>query len=83
MSLKIGFGITLEGFRRKVFARHPILLVAMSPMSLPFKDSSMTRMLRVARRIKRAKLGVNMAVQSIKTLKIGVNRTKTRKILVK
>ena len=77
-------GIPLrEGAKRKVFARDPIFGGSCVPKPLLLKDSNITGMPQVARKIKRAKIEVNKETRSIKSAKIGVHSTRTGKMWVK
>ena len=68
-----------EGNKRKVFARGPIFGGSCILKSLPLKDSPITRVLEVARRMKRARTGA----RSIRNCRHCVNSGKTGKIWVK
>ena len=69
-----------EVAKRKIFARDPTFGPSCVPKSLPLKDSPITRVLQVARRIKIAKTGGQLSCPKHKTakiwVKIGVNGLK-------
>ena len=62
-----------DGPKREVFTKNLIYVGCCAPKSLSLEDNSIIRVLQVAKKDKKQKLGVNKGARSITTANIGVN----------